>query len=197
MSAQYQFSNQQPFTFRAFSLKSITFANTLYNITTPLTFAVNTGTNPSNFRLSFTIPAGTWVYQNRDLTYAQVSTGTWPANDLQVYILQQFGGALDSININAYTGIWQYNWDNSLTTVQAAAAMSSGTYTLLALYQSLLDGLVWRSLTPVDLSPPIMLGLASNQWDNEQLTSSNGTNNFFALVPVTAATGEVQNYQPI
>lgn len=140
----------------AVSLKSFEIPISWPNVLTAQSFTATYGSNPSSFPTSITIPVGRYNYNNEigQLTYTTVSAApaTSYTDDLMYYILRQFAGALDSITVNASTGVWTWAWDSSLTSVTST---NVPTFFNIATQATL----TWTSSGPIDLTGPKVISV--------------------------------------
>ena len=193
------FNIVQPFPRNIFacSVKEMIFVNTIPSLDAS-TWAVIYTANPSGFPTQFTLTGGIYTYGYGTVTYAQASPtipDLW-TNDIRYVLLNSFGGAVTSINVNSITNRWTFNWASSTVSVAWNPAFTSSfLYNVFQLPASL-SAPIWTSLGPVNLSPPAEIAVASYELDNEQLRSSAGPNSWTCLVQVDSGPGELVFHTP-
>lgn len=177
------------------------FAASLNSISIPMNFGTNVYTRTFNVTYgnvgpwpgNFTLPVGYFYYSISagTVTYAQ-ATAYPSSNNLLYFILNYFGGALDSLTVLPQSGGINWEWNAATGGVQSIDMPSF--FQLLAS-----NGLAWLSNgQPIDLSGVKTIGLIIPDISFQNSKSNVvGIPNYFTTIPVNVGYGTVLAYEPI
>ena len=159
------------------------------NILTPLTITVTYGASTS-YPLDITIPAGNWNYdyQAGEITYSQAASApvTSYTDNLIYFILINFAGALDSISVNASTGVWTWLWDDSTVSVTTTSPDALNFFKIS--YQ---QTTTWLSSGPPDLSGVKIIAFSCSEFATQSyITTSALSQTYLCMAPVDVAYGD-------
>ena len=177
----------------AASLKSLSipmnFGTNLYSRTFNVAY-----TNVSPYPGDFTLPIGYFWYSwnQGTVTYADALNHN-PTNNLLYYILLEFSGAVTTLTVDPQTGGISWNWDPATGGVTSTDIFDSDFFQL-----SNATGTFWVSNgKPIDLSGVKTIGLVIPDVACQNSKSNVvGIPNYFEVIPVNVAFGNVLAYQP-
>jgi hypothetical protein len=195
--AQPQFFLQKPVTqCYGVSLRHAQIPNSWGNLLVAKTLEVKYS-NVVAYPLDIVISAGNWNYDIEGGTITYATAAAAPITDFTdniIYqILRQFAGAVDSIGVNASTGVWTWIWNAACGTVTPVSGQSFYKIT----FTNGGPPSVWLSSGAPDLTGPKKLMIQMNQLPSNGFALPNtSSQSYLCSVPIDAGFSEVIHHEP-